>query len=507
MAPTKQSAMKRCSGIFLHPTSLPSRYGIGDLGATAFQWIDILYKIKQTTWQVCPLCPTGYGDSPYQSLSSFAGNSLLVSPDKLYEWGLLTKEEIDAYPALPARRIDYGAVITHKKTLFEKACHRFVENSDFLTFCDKEKYWLDDYVLFRVIKEAQGGAPWNMWPAALKLRFPAALAELRARERQSFRYYQLMQYFFHKQWNELRTYAAMHGISIVGDIPYCVSYDSADAWAMPDMFEFDENGLPIRVAGVPPDYFSATGQRWGNPVYRWNYIRESGYAWWVDRIRKSLSLLDYVRMDHFRGFESYWAIPSECQTAIEGEWVPGPGLEFFDVLKRQLGSLPIIAEDLGDITDKVDELRKAAGLSGIKVLQFAFDGNPKNPYLPYNIPPDSVVYTGTHDNDTSLGWFLSIDQKQRNRVCDFLGCSEYGFMEAFLRQAFAAPSFLCVIPFQDVLGLGSEHRLNKPGLESNNWQWRFTVDMVTEDKLRMIEDFTKIYGRGPHAAVAPGSPG
>jgi 4-alpha-glucanotransferase len=489
--------LKRSSGIFLHPTSLPSRYGIGDLGQNACHWIDVLARRKQTVWQVCPLVPTGYGDSPYQSLSSFAGNSLLISPDRLYETGLLTKEDIDAYPQLPAHHTDYGAVITNKLLLFDKAIHRFVDDNDFLAFCEREKYWLDDYAIYRLIKDAQGGNPWNQWPAALKLRFPAALAEIRAKERKKFRNYQVRQYLFHRQWAELKAYANAQGVKIVGDIPYCVSYDSADAWSMPDLFEFDENGLPLRVAGVPPDYFSKTGQRWGNPIYRWDYIRENGYRWWIDRIRKLLTQFDYVRLDHFRGFESFWAIPADCPTAIEGEWAPGPGIAFFNALKSALGTLPIIAEDLGDITPKVEELRRRAGFPGIKVLQFAFDGNDDNPYLPYNISPDSVMYTGTHDNDTSLGWFLNLDQKQRIRVCDFLGCSEYGFMESFIRSVFAAPSYLCIVPFQDVLGLGSEHRLNTPGQESGNWQWRFSMEMVTEDRLRMIEDFTRIYGREP----------
>ncbi len=489
--------MKRHSGIFLHPTSLPSRYGVGDFGGGAFGWIDLLHARKQSAWQVCPLGPTGYGDSPYQTLSSFAGNTLLISPSRLIEEGLLDSSDAKEYPFLSSFKVDFGAVISAKEALLDKACEAFIDSEAFLNFCDEEKFWLEDYSLFRVLKELHKGVSWFEWKAPYKLRFPAALEDVKGSHRKTIRNHKVKQFFFYSQWAKLKAYANEKGIKVIGDVPYYVASDSADAWSMPDLFELDEEGRQVRVGGVPPDYFSVTGQRWGNPIYRWDTMRENRYHWWVGRVRKALSLFDTIRFDHFRGFESFWAIPAQCSTAIEGIWEPGPGIDFFGVLKEDLGALPVIAEDLGDITPQVLELRKATGFPGIKVLQFAFDGNADNPYLPYSVSPNSVMYTGTHDNNTSLGWFLNLSPVEKDRVCEYIGCGSYDFLTSFLRTAYSSPANLCIVPFQDILGLGSEHRLNTPGVERANWQWRFTMDMVTEDKLRLLEDFTRIYGRLP----------
>jgi 4-alpha-glucanotransferase len=489
--------MNRSSGLFLHPTSLPSGFGVGDLGVSAYRWIDMLSAMKQSFWQVCPLGPTGYGDSPYQSFSSFAGNHLLISPEKLKESGLLEQSELDEFPSLPQNRVDFGSVIIEKEKLFRKAYARFDDTREFSEFCDREKYWLDDYALFRVLKDKNGGLPWYSWEPSLKLRFPAALEEVLNAERRSVRYHKFLQFMFHEQWMELKRYANGKGIGIIGDIPYYTAYDSSDVWAWPELFELDENGKPLRVAGVPPDYFSATGQLWGNPLYHWKYMEQDGFSWWVKRIKKALEWVDLIRLDHFRGFESYWAVPASSDTAVNGEWVKGPGINFFNCIRHELGRLPVIAEDLGEITDGVEELRCQAGLPGMKVLQFAFDGNPNNPYLPHNIFTNSITYTGTHDNDTSQGWFDNLTVLEKQRVKSFLGCTEKNFQERFLRLAFGSPSKLCIIPFQDVLGLGTSHRMNIPGKESGNWQWRFTDALVSKEKMNMVASLTSIYGRAP----------
>ena len=488
---------------FSAPTSFPSRFGIGDLGDVAYRWIDMLSQMKQSYWQLCPLGPTGYGDSPYQSFSSFAGNALLISPVKLKQQGLLTQVELDEFPVLSEDNVDYGAVINEKEKLFQKAYSRFNDSSDFSEFCEREKFWLDDYAVFKVLKDKFNGNPWYSWQASMKLRFPAMLEELMNAERRVVRYHKFLQFIFHCQWFELKSYANSLNIKIIGDVPYYVAYDSSDAWAAPELFEFDENGIPLRVAGVPPDYFSSTGQLWGNPLYQWEYMKQDGYSWWIRRIRKTLELVDLIRLDHFRGFESFWAVPASSKTAINGEWVKGPGIDFFNTIRHELGKLPIIAEDLGEITSGVEDLRCQAGLPGMKVLQFAFDGNPHNPYLPYNIHADSITYTGTHDNNTSLGWFNNLTVIDKNRVIKFLGCLENGFLERFLRLAFGSPSRICIVPFQDVLGLDSPHRMNTPGKESGNWQWRFTDDLMSEEKISMIAEFTSVYGRSP-VSTLPG---
>ncbi len=495
--------MNRSSGIFLHPTSLPSNYGIGDMGPSAYRWVDLLEAMKQTHWQVCPLGPTGYGDSPYQSLCSFAGNTLLISPEILHKEGLLTADELAAFPLLPNDNVDFGAVINAKEELNKAAYLRFTDNSEFIAFCEREQYWLDNYALYKVLKDQHEGLPWYRWDTKYKLRYPAALEETAGAQRKEIRYQKFLQYVFYKQWIDLKEYANFRNIDIIGDLPIYIAYDSSDAWASPELFELDENAKPIRVAGVPPDYFSETGQLWGNPLYHWKNMREDGYLWWIKRIKKTLDLVDYMRLDHFRGFEAYWAVDADAPTAEKGEWVKGPGADLFKAVKKALGKLPIIAEDLGVITPEVEALRNSIGLPGMKILQFAFDGNPENPYLPYNSLKESVLYTGTHDNDTSQGWFNSLVELDKHQVRQYLGCDDSTFLEHFLRCALSAPSGMCIIPFQDILGLGSSCRMNIPGKESGNWQWRFTFGQIDNNKIRMFTDFVSIYGRAPKKKKVP----
>jgi 4-alpha-glucanotransferase len=490
---------QRAAGVFLHPTSLPSPFGIGDLGDDAIGWLNLLKQYDHTYWQICPLSPTGYGDSPYQSLCSFAGNPLLISPARLCDEGLLAQSELDDYPRLPEDRVDFGAVIQAKDRLFRAAFGRFTETAEFRAFCARERDWLDDYVLFRVIKDRYRGLPWSAWEDRHKLRERESLRQIAASQGDDIRYHMFLQFLFYRQWEMLRAYARQCGIRIIGDIPCYVSYDSADAWVSPELFEFDGQCRPLRVAGVPPDYFSKDGQLWGNPLYRWDAMKSDGYAWWIARIQKTLQHLDLVRLDHFRAFESYWAVPADSPTAARGEWVQGPGIEFFEAIKRALGSLPLIAEDLGIITDEVVELRERAGLPGMKVLQFAFDGNPDNPYLPPNISADSVIYTGTHDNDTTVAWFTAAPEYDKRRICEYLNCQGAEFWGYFIRQAYAAPSRLSIIPLQDILALGSGHRMNTPGRPDGNWQWRFRWDMIREDHFAMIKHFAAVYGRQPRS--------
>jgi len=487
--------MTRASGIFLHPTSLPSPYGIGDLGETALRWIDLLSSHEQSFWQFCPLSPTGYGDSPYQTLCSFAGNTLLISPDELLKEGLLSKADLKSYPLLPDDRVDFGPVISEKDSMLRKAYRNFTDTKEFLAFCKKEDKWLGDYALFRVVKTYHKERPWWEWEPDYKLRKPDALKSMAEKSVGELRYQKFLQYVFFSQWRKVRAYAAEKKVSLIGDIPFYTAYDSSDTWSEPSQFLFDADAKPISVAGVPPDYFSETGQLWGNPLYRWDAMKKDGYSWWRRRIEKTLELTDYIRIDHFRAFDTYWAVPYSSPTAATGEWKKGPGLHFFEAIKKALGELPFIAEDLGDITPGVIKLREDINAPGMKILQFAFDSNTMNPYLPYNITKDSVTYTGTHDNDTSLGWFTTLSDSGKKRVCDYLHCTAKNFSEAFLRCALGSSSWLCLVPMQDVLTLGIGHRMNTPGKMWGNWQWRMTKIMPVEAKLKKFAELTEVYGR------------
>lgn len=490
--------MKRAAGIFLHPTSLPSQFGIGDFGQTAYQWIEMLAQANQTYWQLCPLGPTGYGDSPYQCLSSYAGNPLLISPRLLHDAHLIDAHDLESYPRFSEKFVDYGPVIEAKMLLMRKAFERFEPDSAFEVFCEKQRHWLEDYALFRVLKSLNGGSAWNQWPREQRLRDRTSLQTIREHYDTQFRFHQFLQYCFFEQWSRIRAHAEKYQIKIIGDLPYYVAYDSADAWACPDAFELDQEGNPQRVAGVPPDYFSATGQLWGNPLYRWDWIAAGRYHWWQERIAATYQLVDVIRLDHFRGFEAYWAVPADSDTAVNGEWIKGPDIDFFRQMYKRFGELPIIAEDLGEITPDVEALRKEIGFPGMVVLQFAFDGKADNPYLPYNVSPDSVMYTGTHDNNTSLGWFRGLHSEEKARVCKYLGCGPDRFVEFFLRHAYSSPSELCMVPLQDVLGLDEKHRMNIPGTSARNWQWRCSPEAFKQDRLSFVSELAEVYGRAAH---------
>jgi 4-alpha-glucanotransferase len=489
--------MNRAAGILLHPTSLPSDFGIGDFGSDALAWISMLADAGHSWWQFFPLGPAGSGNSPYQCVCSFAGNPLLISPARLMEDGLLTKDEVRRYPSLPQDTVEYAAVAEEKEKLFVKAFERFSKSDGFTEFCEREKYWLDDYALFCVIRNRFHGMPWNKWEEDLRRRNPSALSEVRKTRAHEMAYHCFLQFEFFSQWKAVKDHAAARGVQLIGDVPIYVSLDSSDTWASQQLFEFDGGCNPVRVSGVPPDYYSETGQLWGNPLYRWNEMKRDGYAWWISRIKKTLETADIVRLDHFRGFESFWTVKAGNATAVHGAWVKGPGIDFFRRLETSLGGLPFIAEDLGDITPDVERLREDAGLPGMKVLQFAFDGNPRNPHLPYAVTPDSIVYTGTHDNDTTAGWLNTLSGVQRRCIDSYLGSGKVTECEDIVRCAYATTAALCIIPLQDVLCLDSRHRMNTPGIAEGNWRWRCEKKYFKSESLLRVKEFSEIYGRTP----------
>lgn len=487
--------MKRAAGILMHPTSLPSRFGIGDLGEEAFTWISMLREAGQSYWQFFPLGPTGRFGSPYQCMCSFAGNPLLISPIKLAEQGLLTKEELLSYPYFPEEKVDFPGVAREKEKLFRISYQRFRESEGFDKFCRNQSYWLDDYTLFSALSYVNDGRVWTIWDTLFRLRNKNAIDSFRIQHRDDLRFHAFLQFVFHEQWAAIRAHAQKENIRLIGDIPIYVALDSSDAWASSELFEFDADANPLRVAGVPPDYYAETGQLWGNPVYRWNQMKKFDYKWWIRRIRKTLEFVDIIRLDHFRAFESFWAVPWGSKTAEHGEWGKGPGASFFNSIKEAIGSLPFIAEDLGVITDEVIDLRDRFGFPGTKVLQFAFDGNPNNPHLPYNIFPNSVVYTGTHDNDTTTGWLNTLSGVERRRVDAYISSGNTSSLEDLIRLAYSTTAELCIIPMQDVLGLDSRSRMNVPGKAEGNWNWRCRKEEFTIDKLFKVKEFADLYGR------------
>ncbi len=489
--------IQRSCGVFLHPTSLPSPFGVGDLGDNAFRWVDTLARFNHTVWQLCPLGPTGYGNSPYQCLSSFAGNPVLISPRKLLEDGMLMQSDLDSYPRFSEYRASFDEVRIEKHRLFEVAFARTKSSKEFEKFIESHKWWLDTYSVFMALKEHFEGRPWFEWPKDLRLHKEDAIEEIRPRISERVRYHQFVQFLFFAQWGRLKAHAEERGVKIVGDIPYYVALDSADIWGSPELFELDSKGQPSRVAGVPPDYFSATGQLWGNPLFRWGRMKKDGYAWWKARMRAALDMVDMVRIDHFRGFESYWAVPAGSTTAENGKWEKGPGMTFFRSLEKDFGELPLIAEDLGMITEDVWILRDNAKIPGMKVLQFAFDDNPDNPYLPYNYEHRSLVYTGTHDNNTSIGWYNSLGDREKHLVRVYMGCGDDRFLDTFLRLAYSSCAEMCIVPLQDILGLDESHRFNTPGTGQGNWDWRFTWEMLDESRMGMVAEFAWTYGRFP----------
>lgn len=494
----------RASGILLHPTSFPSPYGVGDLGSEAYQFVDFLAESSQQIWQILPLGPTGYGDSPYQCFSAIAGNPLLISPDRLREDGLLTDEDFHNLPELPLK-IDFGWALYLKLPLLQKACTAFrtyatpEQQEAFAEFCQVKAEWLDDYALFMALKDANNGASWQTWEPELRLRKPEALEAARQTLSQKIFFHQFLQFEFFQQWTDLKAYANERQIQILGDLPIYVAHDSAEVWAHPEIFRLDdETGLPELMAGVPPDYFSATGQLWGNPIYNWQRLQEQDFHWWVQRFQAMLECVDLIRIDHFRGFESYWAVPYGETTAVNGEWLPAPGRTFFKQLNKVLGELPIVAEDLGLITPEVEDLRDDFGFPGMKILHFAFDSGSDNPYLPFQYPRNSVVYTGTHDNDTTLGWFNKRSPGEQERVRQFLGCTgPDGIHWDLIRLAMSSVSDLSIIQLQDLLGLDTDARMNSPSQEMGNWGWRYWNGALTDEVRDRLRFLTDIYGRLP----------
>lgn len=495
----------RASGILLHPTSLPGP-GTGDLGEQAFRFVDWLADAGQSLWQLLPLVAVNEGGSPYNALSAFAGNPLLLSPAELHLHGLLPAEAAIA-PELDDDDLDFRAALRWKQDVV-RAAHALLADddelrADFGAYREEEAEWLDDYALFRALRDAHGGRSWSEWPDPLRRREPGALREATRELAVEIERHAYAQYLFDVQWSAVRRYAHANGIRIVGDVPIFVAYDSADVWAHPELFELDGELRPTVVSGVPPDYFSSTGQRWGNPLYRWKVLEKTGYRWWIHRFRRTLAMVDVVRVDHFRGFESYWEVPAEEDTAIHGRWMPGPGRKLFDAVRRQLGALPLVAEDLGIITEKVEALRDDLELPGMRVLQFAFGGDdPENPHLPRNYVHNAVAYTGTHDNDTVLGWYADADRDARSAVNAEVGTGgemHWRMIEAVLRSS----AGWAIVPLQDVLGLGGQARMNTPGVAEGNWAWRLRAGALTPGLARRLAEIVRRTGRAP--AGGPGA--
>jgi len=504
----------RSAGILLHPTSLPGRFGIGDLGGEAYGFGDWLARTGQRIWQVLPLGPTGYGDSPYQCFSAFAGNPLLINLESLVEEGVLSPADIDSPAPFPVHEVDYGWVIKFKRPLLKKAAENFrreagsAERGLYEAFCRKNAAWLDNYALFAALKDAHGGeATWNHWERDIATRQPQAMAHWQATLADEIQTRKYWQYQLFKQWKALKEHCHRLGIRMMGDIPIFVAQDSADVWAHPELFHLDGDGKPAVQAGVPPDYFSATGQLWGNPLYRWDVMAQSGYSWWIERFQATLDLVDVVRLDHFRGFEAYWEVPGADKTAAGGRWVKAPGHELFEAVQKALGELPIVAETLGVITPEVEALRDRFGFPGMAILQFAFGADPQAPeFMPHNYPRHLVVYTGTHDNDTTLGWWTSGGigdstrtpeqvKKEKAFALTYLGTDGREMNWVLIRTALASVADTAIVPLQDVLGLGSEARMNLPGQPGGNWRWRFTADMLTDQVGERLAELTRIYDR------------
>jgi len=497
---------ERRGGVLLHPTSLPGPHGCGSLGLQAGRWLNWLSSAGMRLWQFLPLGPTGYGDSPYQSFSAFAGNSNLIDLDLLLEAGLLDPQDLAGEPEWPAS-IDYGELISWKSQVLGFAAGRFQEragDSDldaYARFTANQSYWLDDYALFMSLKEAHEGAAWTLWPEKLAGRELRALADARRHYADEIEAARVLQYLFHVQWGRIRNQARAHGISLVGDMPIFVAHDSAEVWSHPELFRLDPRGMPEVVAGVPPDYFSATGQRWGNPLYRWEEMKRREYAWWVSRVRRLLEWVDVIRLDHFRGFAAFWEIPAEEPTAVGGRWVEGPGEELLQRIQDSLGALPLLAEDLGVITADVEVLRDRFGLPGMRVLQFGFEGGPASPYLPHNYIQNCAAYTGTHDNDTTLGWYRSAPEPVQDYARRYLASdAEHVALDA-ARAIWASSADLAIVPMQDLLELDSSARMNSPGSGSSNWTWRMEPGAMSDELAARMAEWNGLFGRAPQGIL------
>ncbi|NEQ32496.1 MAG: 4-alpha-glucanotransferase [Leptolyngbya sp. SIO4C5] len=495
---------ERCSGVLLHPTSLPSQFGIGDLGQSAYEFIDFLERSGQKIWQILPLGPTGYEHSPYtMNFSAFAGNPLLVSLEQLAAEGLLEADQLEAIAAdSDPTQVDFDRVIPHKTRYLRQAFTKFRPDADFQQFCQEQAYWLEDYVLFMALLEANDGKEWSEWERAIAHRQPEALKAQAEQLKDEIQYHRFVQFKFFEQWKRLRAYANERQIQIVGDVSIYVCYNSADVWADPKCFKLDPDSLrPLYIAGVPPDYFSATGQLWGNPIYDWDYLQSTQFDWWVKRFKATLEYVDIVRIDHFRAFEAYWQVPAGEETAMNGEWIAAPGYAFFETLGDRLGSLPVLAEDLGIITPEVEALRDHFEFPGMKILLFAFGDDAKNPYLPHNFVRNCAVYVGTHDNDTAIGWWkhdATDDVKQA--VARYLGVDSPDQIAeinwALLRLAYGSVADLAIVQLQDVMGLGHEGRMNDPSTPYGNWRWRYTrSDELSESLVKRLLEVTQTYSR------------
>ncbi len=498
----KPSDTTRYSGVLVHPSSFPSPYGIGDFGPGAYEFVDYLKDANQTLWQILPLGPTGFGDSPYQSFSSFAGQTLFISPDFLVKDELLTEEDVATPPAFNEKRVDYGSAIVYKNSLYKIAYSNFITNDfptlkkEFKAFCSDAAFWLDDYALFMATKDAHEGRCWLDWEEEMISPTAAAKKEWKKKLNDSITYYSFLQFLFFRQWKSLKSYANENGIRIIGDIPIFVSLDSVDVWANKDLFELDTKGYPLSVAGVPPDYFSSTGQLWGNPLYDWKAHKKQGYQWWIARVKHQLQLVDILRIDHFRGFSAYWSVPYGEETAINGKWIDGPGKELFLAIEKQLGKgLPILAEDLGVITDDVEELRDAFHFPGMRVLQFAFDDPNDNIMMPHNHIENCVCYTGTHDNDTSKGWYYNASKQSQKKAREYMNTGAADISWAFIRTALSSVAKYTILPLQDIMSLGTEGRMNLPGQAGGNWSWRYSSKQLDKQWQAYLKSLTTLYHR------------
>jgi 4-alpha-glucanotransferase len=503
----------RSSGILLHPTSLPGPYGVGDLGPAALRFADFLGEAGQTLWQVLPLGPTGYGDSPYQCFSALAGNPVLISPERLKEQGWLDASELGAAGDFPEDQADFERVMPWKTALLASAAQRFLERASagrrqgFDQFCEANARWLDDFALFMALKQHHGGTVWSEWEASIRWREPAALASWREKLARPIAVQKFQQFAFFSQWQELREHCRQRRIRMMGDLPIYVSHDSADVWVNPQHYHLDSSGNPTVMAGVPPDYFSATGQLWGNPIYRWDVLAREGYRWWLDRIRAVLEMVDMIRLDHFRGFEAYWEVPATEPTAVNGRWVKGPGPALFEAARLSLGELPLVAENLGVITPEVEAIREEFGFPGMSILQFAFGNDAQAAtFRPHNYPREVVAYTGTHDCDTTVGWWSSEGKGESTRSPEdiqreheiarkYLNTDGKEINWAFIRALEASVADTVLIPLQDVLGLGSGSRMNQPATLGGNWRWRYRAGMLTPGIAGRLREFAKLYER------------
>jgi 4-alpha-glucanotransferase len=494
------NANERTSGVLLHPTSLPGPFGIGELGDELVTFLDWARQAGLRLWQVLPLNAPGYLNSPYGCVSSYAGNPLLISPRRLHQDGLLPPDAIDAMPEFPGGNVDFERVREVKNELLRRSGAHFTEHASgeqqrALAAFERDNTWLADWGLYAALKEQRGGAPWPAWSPGLAAREPDAMAAARKELAHEIRFHEYVQWLFFKQWAAVREAADARGIRIMGDVPIYVAADSADVWANREIFQLDEGGEPTVVSGVPPDYFSETGQRWGNPLYRWDVLHEANYDWWVSRFRAALRFADVLRVDHFRGFAAYWEIPADEPTAINGRWMPGPGRALFDAIREALGDLPVVAEDLGHITLEVHELRKAIGVPGMKVLQFGF-AQPNSPHLPHHYDPRTVVYTGTHDNDTARGWYEHATEEERHTAEVYLGISAADDVPwTLIRAAYTSVAETAIVPMQDILGLGNEARMNLPGAEKDNWSWRLADGVLTDALADELRKLAEVSGR------------